>query len=51
MALVNSVLSPALVTEAAGKIYGAGYIHLQNLSNMASKVGDMLEKEIFSHSG
>lgn len=51
MALINSVISAELVTEAAGKIYGSSYIHLQDLSHMASKVGDMLEKEIFSHNG
>ena len=47
MALINSVVATALVTKAAQHIYGEDYIILQSLSNMAQKVGDVLEQAIF----
>ena len=47
MALVNSVVATELVTKAAQHIYGEDYIILQSLSNMAQKVGDVLEQAIF----
>ena len=46
IALVNSVIAEELVTIAARKIYGESYICLQDLSSLAQRVGDLLEKEI-----
>lgn len=46
MALVNSVMDAKLVTDAASRIYGEDYICLQDLSSLAQKVGDLVEKEI-----
>ena len=50
-ALINSVLATPLVTATAQRIYGADYVILQSLSDMAQKVGDMLEKKIYHLSG
>ena len=50
-ALINSVLATPLVTAPAQRIYGADYVILQSLSDMAQKVGDMLEKKIYHLSG
>lgn len=46
MALVNSVIDEKLAADAASKIYGEGYICLQELSSLAQKVGNLLEQEL-----
>ena len=47
LALVNSVIAPELAAQAARKIYGYNYICLHDLSDMAQKVGSLLELEIW----
>ncbi|MCR5757360.1 MAG: hypothetical protein K6F95_05580 [Selenomonas sp.] len=49
LALVNSVLTGPIVTEAAQKIYGDDYICLHDLSSMAEKVGNLLEQELLAY--
>ena len=46
LAIVNSVVSAALVAEPASKIYGEHFVQLQDLSQMAQKIGALLEKEL-----
>ncbi|WP_073088268.1 hypothetical protein [Selenomonas ruminantium] len=46
LALVNSAACAALAAETAHKIYGENFVQLQDLSQMANKVGDLLETEM-----
>lgn len=46
LALVNSVLAEALAEDFAKGIYGENYVRVQDLSRLAQKIGDWLEREI-----
>ena len=46
LALVNSVLAEALAEDFAKGIYGEDYVRVQDLSQLAQKIGDWLEREI-----
>ena len=46
LALVNSVFAEEIAEDFARKIYGENYIRLQDLAQLAQKVGDLLELEI-----
>ncbi len=46
LALVNSVLAEALAEDFAKGIYGEDYVRVQDLSRLAQKIGDWLEREI-----
>ncbi|WP_185753658.1 hypothetical protein [Selenomonas sp. AB3002] len=46
LALVNSVFAEEIAEDFARKIYGENYIRLQDLSQLAQKVGDLLAAEI-----
>ena len=46
LALVNSVFAEEIAEDFAKKIYGENYIRLQDLAQLAQKVGNLLELEI-----
>ena len=48
LALINSVLEAGLVAEAAQSIYGDDYVFLNDLRDLAQKVGERLERAIFA---